>query len=104
MPLPSENPQSNECKGTAGRLGPLIDRARCEGKADCVRVCPVNVFEVRRIDDTDFLQLGFLARLKSRAHGRKTAYTPRASACEACGLCVAACPEKAIRLVAGADR
>jgi NAD-dependent dihydropyrimidine dehydrogenase PreA subunit len=87
-----------ECKSEPGEFAPLIDRSRCEGKADCVDVCPVNVFEVRRIEDADFAQLGMLGKLKSLAHGRKTAYTPRASACEACGKCVTACPEKAIKL------
>jgi 4Fe-4S ferredoxin len=91
--------QGDECRHEPGLFVPLVDRARCEGKEDCVRVCPKNVFEVRRIDDADFAQLGFLAKLKSRAHGRKTAYTPRASECEACGKCVTACPEKAVKLV-----
>ena len=77
-----------------------IDRSRCEGKKDCVAVCPYGVFEVRRIDDADFARLGLLGKLKSIAHGRKTAYTPKADACQACGLCVTACPEKAITLVA----
>ena len=54
---------------------------------------------VRRMDDTDFEALPFFARLHSRAHGRKTAYTPNADACAACGLCVVACPEDAIKLV-----
>ena len=76
----------------------MIDRGRCEGKADCVEVCPFDVFEVRRIEDEDFARLGVLGKLKSIAHGRKTAYTPRAEACAACGKCVAACPEKAIKL------
>jgi len=48
--------------------------------------------------DADFAQLGVFGKLKSIAHGRKTAYTPRASACQACGKCVEACPEKAIKL------
>ena len=87
-----------ECRGNPNGLEPIIDRACCEGKAECVRVCPYDVFEVRRIDDADFAKLGVLAKLKSVAHGRKTAYTPRASACEACGKCVEACPEKAIKL------
>jgi 4Fe-4S ferredoxin len=95
---------TTECRSPPGELSPVIDRSRCEGKSDCVRVCPVNVFEVRRIEDGDFAQLGVLGRLKSLAHGRKTAYTPRASACEACGKCVAACPEKAIKLVRVAGR
>lgn len=88
-----------KCRAPGGRFVPVVDRSRCEGKRDCVDVCPYGVFEVRRMDDADFAALGLLARMKSRAHGRNTAYTPRADACRACGLCVVACPEKAITLV-----
>jgi NAD-dependent dihydropyrimidine dehydrogenase PreA subunit len=91
---PGEN-----CKADTGRYEPHVDRGRCEGKADCVAVCPHDVFRVERISDADFAALNFFGRLKSRAHGRKTAYTPNADACRACGLCVVACPEKAIQLV-----
>jgi 4Fe-4S ferredoxin len=87
-----------ECKGEPGNLVPVVDRGRCEGKSDCVEVCPYDVFEVRRIDDADFARLGALGKLKSVLHGRKTAYTPRAAECHACGLCVTACPEDAIKL------
>jgi 4Fe-4S ferredoxin len=90
-----------ECRAEPGAFAPAVDRSRCEGKAECVEVCPYAVFEVRRMDDVDFAQLGLLAKLKSLAHGRQTAYAPRASACHACGKCVAACPEKAIQLVRG---
>lgn len=93
------NRPGKKCRGEAGSTLPIVDRSRCEGKKDCVAVCPYDVFEVRRIDDEDFAKLGFFAKLKSRAHGRLTAYTPRAAACRACGLCVVACPEQAIRLV-----
>jgi NAD-dependent dihydropyrimidine dehydrogenase PreA subunit len=89
---------SAECRASPGEFAPVVNRAKCEGKAECVEVCPVHVFEVRRMDAADFGALGMLAKLKSIAHGRKTAYTPRASACEACGKCVEACPEKAIKL------
>ena len=89
---------TTDCRTAAGQFAPAIDRAKCEGKAECARVCPFDVFEVRRMDDADFARLGVLAKLKSIAHGRKTAYTPRASACESCGKCVEACPEKAIKL------
>lgn len=89
-----------ECRAEPGVWRPVVDRARCEGKRDCVDVCPHDVFEVRRIDDADFRALGLVGKLKSVAHGRQTAYTPRADACRACGLCVVACPEAAIRLVA----
>lgn len=87
-----------ECKHDAGVFHPVVDRAKCEGKRDCVRVCPYSVFEVRRMDDADFARLGFFAKMKSRAHKRQTAYTPKAADCRACGLCVSACPEKAIKL------
>lgn len=87
-----------DCRAPAGSQRPVVDRSKCEGKKDCVDVCPENVFEVRRIDDADFAALGFIAKMKSRAHGRLTAYTPNAAACRACGLCVVACPEKAITL------
>jgi NAD-dependent dihydropyrimidine dehydrogenase PreA subunit len=91
-------PDDRECRQPQGTFVPVVDRARCEGKRDCVTACPYNVFEVRTIDDADFRQLSFLDRLKSRAHGKRTAYTQRAADCRACGKCVEACPEKAIKL------
>lgn len=94
---------TSECRAQPAQFVPVVDRAKCEGKADCVRVCPYSVFEVRRIEDADFAKLGLLGKWKSVAHGRMSAYTPRASACQACGKCVAECPEKAIKL-ARSDR
>jgi NAD-dependent dihydropyrimidine dehydrogenase PreA subunit len=81
-------------------LVPVINRNKCEGKADCVEVCPYGVFAVGRISDEDFAALSWLGKLKSMAHGRKTALLPRADECHACGKCVQACPEKAIKLAA----
>jgi 4Fe-4S ferredoxin len=86
------------CRAEPLRYAPTINRERCEGKADCVAVCPYGVFEVREIRPADFLKLSFRGKLKSLAHRRRTAYTPAADACQACGLCVVACPEKAITL------
>lgn len=93
-----KNANEPDCRHEAGRLVPVVDRGRCEGKADCVEVCPYGVFEVGRISDADFRALSLLGRLKSLAHRRRTALTPRADECHACGLCVQACPEKAIKL------
>ena len=90
----------SECKDKdPGRVVPEVNRAGCEAKADCVRVCPYGVFEVQPLRPEDKAPLGLLARLKAFAHGNKQAYAVRAGECHGCGLCVAACPEKAIRLV-----
>jgi NAD-dependent dihydropyrimidine dehydrogenase PreA subunit len=88
-----------KCSAVPGKYLPVVDRGACEGKRDCVEVCPYDVFEVRRIDDSDFAKLSFMGKMKSRAHDRQTAYAPKANLCQACGLCVVACPEKAITLV-----
>jgi 4Fe-4S ferredoxin len=88
-----------QCRAARASYVPVVDHGRCEGKSDCVDVCPFGVFRVRQIDDADFQALSFFGKLKSRAHGKQTAYTPGASACQACGLCVVSCPEDAILLV-----
>ena len=88
-----------ECKAAAGTWKPVVARGKCEGKNDCVQVCPYDVFEVRQIDDAEYRALPVLARVKLFVHGKKTAYTPNAADCRACGLCVVACPEHAITLV-----
>jgi NAD-dependent dihydropyrimidine dehydrogenase PreA subunit len=77
---------------------PQVDRRRCEAKAACVAVCPYDVFEIGPIDETEYRALPLLPRLKVWAHGKRTAHTPRADACRACGLCVSACPERALKL------
>jgi 4Fe-4S ferredoxin len=63
-----------------------------------VRVCPEAVFELRRIDATDYADLPLLNRFKLRVHGMQVAYAPNADACRSCSLCVSACPEHAITL------
>lgn len=89
----------SDCKSEPGIFRPEVDARRCEGKGQCVVVCPYDVFEVGRLADEVFAAMPLRVKLKLWAHGRKTAYTPNADACRACGLCVAACPEQAIRLV-----
>src|SRR5262245_50484673 len=91
--------QGKSCRANPGDYYPAVNRNKCEGKSDCVAVCPFHVFEVRRMDYADFARLSIFGRLRSLAHGKRTAYTPGATLCQACGLCVVACPERAIELV-----
>jgi NAD-dependent dihydropyrimidine dehydrogenase PreA subunit len=89
---------ADDCK-EAGRVIPVVDRNRCEGKEDCVRVCPFDVFEVHRLAPEDRAGLSFVGRLKAFAHGYRQAYVVAPDSCHNCGRCVTACPEQAIRLV-----
>jgi NAD-dependent dihydropyrimidine dehydrogenase PreA subunit len=94
----SRSDDRERCQEDAGALAPVIDRRRCEGKEDCVRVCPYDVFDVRPLAPAERAGLPMLARLKLAFHGNRQAFAARADACRGCGLCVAACPERAIRL------
>jgi len=86
-----------DCK-EAALLVPVIDAGRCEGKGDCVRVCPYDVFTVRKLVASERAALGVLARFKVFVHGGKQGFVRRPEDCHACGACVKACPEQAITL------
>lgn len=88
-----------DCKGP-GILRPVIDRDRCEGKEDCVEVCPYDVFVIGTLDAAQRKQLSFVGRLKAFGHRYRQAFAVREADCHACGKCVTACPEKAIKLAA----
>jgi NAD-dependent dihydropyrimidine dehydrogenase PreA subunit len=88
-----------ECK-EPGRLVPVIDRNKCEGKEDCVEVCPYHVFEVRKLSSPERDALSTFGRIRSFFHGYQQAFVVKPADCHACGLCVTACPEKAIKLSA----
>jgi NAD-dependent dihydropyrimidine dehydrogenase PreA subunit len=87
-----------DCKGP-GKVQPVIDRRKCEGKEDCIRVCPYSVFTLGVLSEGQKAELPlFPYRLKAWAHGYKQAFATQAAACQGCGECVTACPEKAIKL------
>ena len=75
---------------------PIVDRNRCEGKAACAVVCPNDVFELRKLTGEERGALSLRGRLKAWVHGGQQAFTVRAEACSACGLCISACPEGAL--------
>jgi 4Fe-4S ferredoxin len=90
---------SGRCEPASGRLVPHIDRNRCEGKADCVRVCPYDLFTIIKLSPTQRAELPLLSRLRASVHGNKQATIERPEDCHACGRCVTACPENAITLL-----
>jgi 4Fe-4S ferredoxin len=87
-----------ECQQAAGVFRPVIDRNSCEGKAECVRVCPTSVFSVGTLPKKQRANVSLKGKLKGFAHRWQQAILVNEGACEGCGLCVKACPEQAIRL------
>jgi NAD-dependent dihydropyrimidine dehydrogenase PreA subunit len=94
---------AEKCGDEPGRVVPVVDRNRCEAKEACVQVCPFDVFEIRPLEAADRAALTLVGKLKAWVHGNRQAYVVRADDCHACGLCIKACPEHAIRLVAATD-
>jgi 4Fe-4S ferredoxin len=80
-------------------MQPQIHLGKCEGAGDCLEVCPYDVFEIRKATEAERAGFNFKERIKSFAHSHKKAFVVKADQCHACGLCVKACPENAIKLV-----
>jgi len=90
---------SSQRQPEAGTFLPVIDRNLCDGKQDCVAVCPFEVFSMQRITGMDLAMFPVAPRKAHKFIGKWQAFVVRAEACHACNLCVIACPEDAIRLV-----
>lgn len=86
------------CKFAAGSVIPVIDPMRCEAAGPCVPICPYNVLAIREVRADDKARLPLIGRLKLFVHGGKQAFALEPDSCHGCGLCVQACPEKAIKL------
>ncbi len=90
----------NSCNDLSGRVAPVVNRNRCEGKEECVIVCPYNVFEIGTLSKAQRSELSFRGKLKALGHGGRQAFVVNPEACHACNLCVEVCPEKALSLQA----
>jgi NAD-dependent dihydropyrimidine dehydrogenase PreA subunit len=90
--------KENPCRDVSGKVAPVVDRNRCEGKEACVQVCPYGVFEIGTLSKAERKSLTLLGRLKAFGHGGKQAYVVNPDACHACRLCLDACPESALTL------
>ena len=86
------------CRFQPGQMIPIIDPMRCEAAGPCVPVCPYDVLVLRTVPPEEKSRLPLLARFKLFVHGGKQAFAIDPDACRGCGLCVQACPEKAIKL------
>ena len=87
-----------DCAFGPGEVVPVINRERCENKGPCEKVCPYDVLVIQPVSAADKAGISLLGRIKLWAHGNQQAYAQFADRCRGCGLCVAACPEKAISL------
>ncbi|MCE9597576.1 MAG: 4Fe-4S dicluster domain-containing protein [Spirochaetia bacterium] len=97
--LSNQKPKSaGECK-TAGRVQPIVNLSKCAGKRDCFEVCPYGVFEMREMNQEERSNLDWVGKIKTIVHGSERAFVVNSDQCHACGLCVVACPEKAVKLI-----
>lgn len=92
------NKSQGHCDEQVGQLMPVVNHDSCGTKGNCLAVCPYSVFEMGTITREGKAALSLKGRMKAFFLPDK-AYVVRPEACHACGLCVSACPERAIKLV-----
>lgn len=88
---------NSNCSDRTEKLMPIVNFNSCGGKEDCVAVCPYHVIEMQPISKEDKAKLNLKGQIKTFFFKQK-AYVINPEQCHACGLCIEACPEKAIKL------
>jgi len=53
-----------DCKQEPDVFMPIVNRKKCEGKAECVTVCPYNVFDMGIVSPQERAMLSFVGQLK----------------------------------------
>jgi 4Fe-4S ferredoxin len=96
--MPKTSAIDPDCKFEPGIMVPVIDPMRCEAKGPCIPICPYDVLALHVVPQSEKAVLPLLGRFKLFVHGGKQAFAIDPDACRGCGLCVQACPEKAIKL------
>ena len=86
------------CKQAPGVFIPVVNPNKCEGKAECLSVCPFDMFTIGILPKESRGRLSFKGKLKGLGHGWKQALVTNGAACRECGECVKYCPEKPIIL------
>jgi ferredoxin len=61
----SDHMRDEVCKQPQGKFIPVVDFSRCEAKGPCAEACPYDVFEIRKIDPSDYANLGSCRSLKT---------------------------------------
>ncbi len=82
----------------SGLFYPEINLNKCEGDVGCVKVYPKNVLEMKEISESEYKNLSFIGKLKTKSYGRTKAFVAFPALRQARGECVKICPGKAIKL------
>lgn len=97
-------PGRETCDEETGRLVPVVDMLQCETRGPCLEVCPYSVFEIRSLKKEEWDQFTWFPRMKIWLGGGRSSFVAKPDSCQACGLCVTACPQKAIKLKKNPNR
>ena len=70
-----------DCKHEPGIFTPVINRAKCEGKAACAAVCPCGVFTLGTVPADQRKGVGLLGRCLAGRLGRQRSSAGREENC-----------------------